>query len=88
MQLLLPERPADGAEAEREASSFEKREGGRTMSRNRLVDVVRGCPEESSVSSINCCGMSRWPRQQKYANHTWYTISKLSLSVAVLTVPK
>lgn len=35
-------------------SSLEKREGGRTMSRSALCDVVNGCPPESNVSSSNC----------------------------------
>lgn len=31
--------------------SFDSRDGGRTMSRRALWDVVNGCPPESSVSS-------------------------------------
>ena len=36
------------------ARSLEKSEGGRTMSRRALVDVVDGWPPESSVSSRSC----------------------------------
>jgi hypothetical protein len=34
--------------------SLESSDGGKTMSRRALGDVVKGCPPESSVSSNNC----------------------------------
>jgi hypothetical protein len=34
--------------------SLERSEGGKTMSRRALGDVVKGCPPESRVSSSNC----------------------------------
>jgi hypothetical protein len=39
---------------DRFARSLEMREGGRTMSRKALGEVVSGCPPESRVSSRSC----------------------------------
>ena len=41
----------DDAAVGSDAKSFERREGGRTISRSAFGDVVRGYPDESSVSS-------------------------------------
>jgi hypothetical protein len=44
--------------------SFDRRDGGMTMSRKAFWDVVSGWPPESSVSSRSCWVAGRWAGQR------------------------
>jgi hypothetical protein len=55
----------DDAAAGSDANSFERREGGRTISRSAFGDVVRGYPEESSVSSRSYWHQTTWDDSER-----------------------